>query len=74
MADDDYYSLLAVQTLLEQYSLEVSIAHGGQEAIKKVKLLHEEKGVTFDLIIMDLRMPICDGIKATSGIRDFLNE
>ena len=63
-----------MQTLLEQYSLEVNIAHGGQEAIKKVTLLNEEKGKSYDLVIIDLKMPICDGVQATQVIRKYLNE
>jgi CheY-like chemotaxis protein len=51
--------------LIESYGYEVITANTGQEAIE---LTQTEKP---DLILMDIRMPVLDGIDATRIIRGF---
>lgn len=48
---------------LEQHGLEVIIAPNGQVAIEKTQ------NETFDLILMDIQMPILDGYQAAKAIR-----
>ena len=50
------------------------MATDGQEGFDMVKHRFEKSGSTYDLIIMDVYMPICDGFKATQMIRDYLKE
>jgi CheY-like chemotaxis protein len=47
-----------IKTILADWGLNVSIASNGKEAIEEVK---KEK---FDLILMDMQMPIMDGYSA----------
>lgn len=55
--------------LLEEAGILVDVANNGQEAVDIVK----EKGEDFyDAILMDLQMPILDGYKATTKIRQKL--
>ena len=49
--------------LLEEINITVTIANHGQEAIDALQNHH------FDLIFMDLQMPIMDGLRATELIR-----
>jgi signal transduction histidine kinase/DNA-binding response OmpR family regulator len=49
--------------LLTSMGLEVSIATNGQEGVARV--LSEQ----FDLVLMDIQMPVMDGLRATSLIR-----
>ena len=60
LVDDDVRNIYAMSALLEQFELDVSIARDGQEA---VQLLTRDPG--FDLVLMDMAMPIMDGYTAT---------
>jgi CheY-like chemotaxis protein len=51
------------QELLENFGISVSIAENGEEAIA---LLNDEK---FDGVLMDMQMPVMDGVSATREIR-----
>lgn len=51
--------------LLEDSGYEVLEAANGQEAIEKVENRFP------DLILMDMKMPVMDGVKATQTIRKF---
>jgi DNA-binding NarL/FixJ family response regulator len=45
----------------------VGEAGNGQEAVEQVKVLHAE-GIMPDVILMDIRMPVMDGVTATQRI------
>jgi len=61
------------QMLMREYSnelgLETDFANNGREAIDKLK-----EGKTYDLILMDLHMPVMGGIEATEIIRKEINK
>ena len=63
LAEDDVMSLNTGARMLEKSGYNVATAADGQQAIK---LLAEQD---FDLILMDIQMPIMDGVEATKLIR-----
>ena len=63
---EDYYpNLLITQKFLEIWKIQSDFATNGEEAIHKVRQNH------YDVILMDLHMPIMDGYTATQKIREF---
>lgn len=64
LVDDDSISRFAARTLLEQAGQKVVEAENGQVAIEKIRLQ------SFDVILMDVHMPIMDGVSATRAIRE----
>lgn len=48
---------------LEKWGIKVNIANNGKEALEEIEKM------SFDLVLMDLQMPIMDGYQATKAIR-----
>jgi PAS domain S-box-containing protein len=64
--EDNELNRMVLQVILKKCEVVLTIAHNGQEAIK---LIQEQE---FDLVLMDVQMPIVDGLEATKYIRDEL--
>lgn len=67
VVEDNELNRLLISSVLKKEQIDFEIAENGLEAIQ---LLVKE---TFDLILMDIQMPIMDGITATREIRTKLN-
>ncbi len=68
LVEDHDINRLLVQTMLERCGQRVSCAHNGNQAIAKV-LEAQLHGEPYDLVLMDIQMPECDGYSATRAIR-----
>ncbi len=64
--EDNELNRMVLQVILKKCEVVVSIAHNGQEAIDMI----QEK--EFDIVLMDVQMPILDGLEATKYIREEL--
>lgn len=64
LAEDNLVNQRLISRLLEKMGHVVTIAFNGQLALR---LLAEQE---FDLVAMDMQMPIMDGLEATEKIRD----
>ncbi|XP_024535096.1 uncharacterized protein LOC9658361 [Selaginella moellendorffii] len=64
VAEDNIVNQRVAVSLLRKWGHSAVIACNGAEAIEKAS---QE---TFDLILMDVQMPICDGFQATTKIRE----
>ncbi len=64
VADDSATNRRVAFGLLTKLGMTVATVHNGQEAIAALT------DTTFDLVLMDLQMPIMDGLQASEIIRD----
>ena len=64
VAEDDTSNYLLIKYLLKSYDINLHHASNGMQAVE----LYKNNG-TFDLILMDLKMPIMNGYEATRMIR-----
>ena len=64
IADDSAQTLEMLSFILESEGARVCTAKNGQEAIQRTR---ED---AYEVILMDIQMPICDGIEATLSMRN----
>lgn len=64
IAEDDLVSFKYLKTLLEKKDIQIIHAENGQDAI-----YYATNYPNIDLILMDIRMPIIDGVEATKEIK-----
>jgi CheY-like chemotaxis protein len=63
LAEDNPINVLIVQQFLEKWDVDLTIADNGLAALKMVQQQD------YDLLLMDLQMPLMDGYQATAAIR-----
>lgn len=70
LVEDNEMNQLIEKEILNQGGYNVIIANNGKIAVEIMK--NDKKNI--DLILMDIHMPVMDGIEATKKIRDFNND
>lgn len=68
LAEDNVLNQKIVTFNLKKYQHEVIIANNGKEALEIFKKFK------FDVVLMDIMMPVMDGLDATRHIREFENQ
>ena len=66
LVEDNELNIEIAQSILEMHGAHITLAHNGREAVDK--FLASQPG-DFDLILMDIQMPVMDGLTATKAIR-----
>jgi PAS domain S-box-containing protein len=67
VVEDIALNQLLMKTLLDDFGFESDIAANGKIAIEKLQTK------AYDIILMDLQMPVMNGFEATEYIRNFMN-
>jgi signal transduction histidine kinase len=64
VVEDNHVNQKVVTAVLRKRGFSIELANDGQEALNKL-----EKSAAFDLVLMDVQMPVLDGLEATRLIR-----
>ena len=68
VVEDNFINQKLMKSILNRFGIEITLANNGEEAIKL------RKEGSFDIIFMDIQMPVMGGIKATEKILEFEEE
>lgn len=64
VAEDNYVNRLLISSLLKQYGIEPFIKENGMEVLE---IMRDQR---FDLLLLDIQMPVLDGYKTCVAIRE----
>ncbi|MDR1978370.1 MAG: response regulator [Synergistaceae bacterium] len=71
LVEDNEINTLIAMELLNAVDIEVTTAQNGQEALERIAEAAQTHGAhPFDLVLMDLQMPVMDGYEATKIIKE----
>ena len=68
IVEDNLVNIKVFTSILKKININYKVANNGEEAIEQVS---KDK---FDIIFMDMQMPIMDGVTATKKIRDLKHD
>ncbi|WP_417450881.1 ATP-binding protein [Kordiimonas sp.] len=63
VAEDNKINQMLIEKLLVRYGWDITIVHNGEEAVNRI--LDD----AYDLVLMDVRMPVKDGVTAVREVR-----
>ncbi len=63
IVEDNPANQLVAKSILSRLNVKFDLVDNGAEAVEKVKAEH------YDIVLMDVRMPVMDGLQATKAIR-----
>lgn len=66
LVDDNHVNLLVARTILQRAGVDVVTAENGAVAVDQMK------NECFDAVLMDIQMPVMDGLEAATYIRQTL--
>jgi CheY-like chemotaxis protein len=69
VVEDDVRNVYALTNILEPRGAVIEIARNGREALDALEKASADGGAAIDLVLMDVMMPVMDGLTATREIR-----
>ncbi|MGF1456085.1 MAG: PAS domain-containing protein [Alphaproteobacteria bacterium] len=73
VAEDNAMNRMVLQALLAPTGADMTFVENGQDAVKQIESLPGDAAAAYDLILMDIQMPVMDGITAMKIIRERQN-
>jgi CheY-like chemotaxis protein len=70
VVEDNIMNQKLISQILKNFGFECQLAENGEEAIALLDSAYKENPKAFNLILMDLHMPVLDGFEATAAIRE----
>ena len=70
LVEDNATNRLVAKGLLSKEGASIDVAENGALAVEAVRQMNPR----YDAVLMDLQMPVMDGLSATQAIRDTLGE
>jgi CheY-like chemotaxis protein len=67
LVEDLATNRIVIKTMLKRLGIDCDDASNGEEAVKLI----QSDAVGYDLVLMDIQMPVMDGLKATELIRQW---
>ena len=78
LVDDDEFILKTSKNILKKFKLEADCAENGQECLNRIKNKMEKNcncsKNKYKIVLMDITMPVMDGIEAAKNIQKMINE
>jgi CheY-like chemotaxis protein len=69
VVEDDVRNIYSLTSIFEPRGATIEIARNGQEAIDALERASDDETRAIDLVLMDVMMPVMDGLTATREIR-----
>lgn len=69
VAEDNEVNIAVLQAMLDRLGVEATVARDGEQAVSIIQQARAA-GLKFDLVLMDMRMPVMDGLEATRQLRE----
>lgn len=68
VVDDLEYNLVMIRKILGEWNVKMDLCQNGEEAVSRIR------ENDYDMVLMDMQMPVMDGKEATIEIRKFNNK
>lgn len=70
VAEDNYVNVLVIEGMLEDSNAEITTTENGKEVVEAIReRMAGDDDIPFDVVLMDIQMPVIDGENATRIIR-----